>query len=160
MLLASLFVENKLAKVNPSAATHLLVYAEMAFSALMVHSVMSSCGASWHCFIRYIDGIFACFGHVGCPFGCAFLSFFYRLHTAKRAISKGILKGHVHLLSMGKACSLALLPCLLAIVFFVNGFAVLGVGIVIHYHLVGVPVAFAWQDNVCACVFEHGCEVG
>ena len=158
MLLARLFIENKLAEVNPSAATHLLVHAKMALSALMIHRVMCRGSTSWHGFIRYVNGIFACLWHVWHPFGKALLPFLYRLNGAERSIAERILKVGVHLMSIGKAFALPLLPCLLAVAFLIYGVCRQGTGIVIYHHFVRVPISFARHQHVCACIFEHGHE--
>ena len=158
MLLACFLVKNKLAEVNPCSATHLLVHAEMTFPTLVMHRVVGRGGASRHGFIRYINGVFASLWHVGHPFGKALLPLLYRLHAAKRTIAEGVLKVGVHLMAVGKAFTLSLLPCLLAVALFIYSVWRQCVGIVVYHHFIRIPISFARHKHVCARVFEHGHE--
>ena len=131
----------------------------------MIDGVTSVRSAVRQCFIRYIHSIFAVDGHIGSPTDGALLRLLaYYVGHAEGALCKWVLKVFIFGTQIGKALSIALLPCLGAIALGIDrvvfcygavGLTYRHIGIVIHHYLIGISVALAWCHHNGTRILQH-----
>ena len=155
---AEAFLQRHGAKVNPCSAAHLLVDAEFLGAARVVDRIVCVGRGIGQCLIADVNGIFAILGDVGVPCRGRGVASGYGRHLAVGAVLEWILGvaevGQV----VDEAFPLACGPLLCAVVLAVGGLGIylaVGVGVIVHYHLMAVGVAFAWQEHVCSGVLKH-----
>ena len=149
--------EAESAQIYPCAATHLLVDGEGSVHTLMAHHIMSVIDAVGQSLIGNIHRIVAFFGDDRPPYHCAErLSARHAFRHAARAIGEGVVSILVISTQIGKSCA-GISPLVSAVHFLVKAVGVRCV--VIHYHLILLPVALAGGEDARSCVLQHGHEI-
>ncbi len=152
--------QRECAHIYPHTTSHRLVNAELALSGLAIDGVSHITGAVGQRFIRDIDGIIATVGHIHIPRGCRdFLLVLLGLYHAVSALGEGILKVLILVAQVGEACSLSILPLLLAIVLTV---AILGqfTRVIIDHSAIVVGVTLTRVPHIGTRILQHRDEEG
>lgn len=95
--------EAKVSQVNPSPSTHLLIYLELWFTALVIDSIKGIFRAVIYCFIRNVYGIPSCPRNFRYPFGNAYSSFFGGFYLTVGTFTKRFSKS-LYILFSGRSC--------------------------------------------------------
>ena len=147
-------------QIDPHAASHRLIDAELARSAQAVDGIGHVAGTVGQRLVGDIDGILAGVGQLSVPRGGGqFLLVFLGLDHAVSALGEGVLKVLVLVAQEGKPGLAAGLPLLLAVVLVV---ALLGqlTRVIVHDGAIVVGIAFAGVPHIGARIFQHRDEEG
>ena len=159
VVLVAALVEVECSEVYPGAAAHPLVYAHLGFHALVpyrVCGVIDAVGQRGVAHIHRIAPFGGQFGHVRYDAAAVLLG--GCLSHTRRAGLERVLSVAVCCLAAGETFRARIGPFVAGIHLYVAR-ARLAV-VVVHYHFVLLPVAFAWREHNGSRVFEHGDEVG
>ena len=154
-------VELEGAQIDPCAASHLLVHAELRGTSLVEHRVAGVVHGTGHRLVADIDGVASRLGDVGYPGGqgAALLLAACRGCIACGACAEGVLTVGIPGLLVGKSAEGAGLPRAAAAALFVVDATGCG-AVVVHNHLVPLSVPFAGGEDNGAGLLQHGDDVG
>ncbi len=155
------FVELERAEIDPRAAAHLLIDGERGAAAFVINGVVRVGHGVWPRGVTHIHGVASGLGNVGRPYGggephlavnglcIAVSALAERVHAVHE---QTVLRRKAERVGRGGPCG-----------FVLHGFGVCALPlriVVVHYRLVGLPVAFTWTRHHCPGVFEHGEQEG
>ena len=150
--------EVECAEIYPSAATHLLIDAEMSLDATMLNRVVGIRNAVRQSLIGDIDGIIAFEKYLGHPYSFAqHVLVLYGFGHAELSHLEGILAILITFFDMGKAYA-SIFPMTFSDALLVT--ALVEHAIVVDYDFLPLPVAFSWCEDNGSGILEHRDEVG